>query len=158
MPLPTLDKPGRAGDYLDLDMFFDVDDARMETGSTRTMIFGVAKLIAYVSGYVTLSPGDLIFTGTPSGMSEGKKPEAVYPKAGNRMRLGIPGLGKTVLGRHWRNASPDDSSQRRPRVPESTAKSGPDAARAVQVTHRKDGSGEYNSPALVYGKPRWPEN
>ncbi|WP_033922007.1 fumarylacetoacetate hydrolase family protein [Sphingomonas sp. 37zxx] len=87
-----------------LDMFLDVNGDRMQTGNTRTMIFGVAEIIAYVSRYVTLYPGDLLITGTPPGVGEGKKPEAIFLKAGDTMRLGIAGLGEQqqqVVA--WRN-------------------------------------------------------
>jgi 2-keto-4-pentenoate hydratase/2-oxohepta-3-ene-1,7-dioic acid hydratase in catechol pathway len=87
-----------------LDMFLDVNGARMQTGNTRTMIFNIAEIIAYVSQYVTLYPGDLIITGTPPGVGEGKKPEAVYLKAGDTMTLGINGLGtQTQNVVAWRN-------------------------------------------------------
>lgn len=77
-----------------LDMFLDVNGARMQTGNTRTMIFGVAEIIAYVSEYVTLYPGDVLITGTPPGVGEGKKPEAIFLEPGDTMRLGIAGLGE----------------------------------------------------------------
>jgi 2-keto-4-pentenoate hydratase/2-oxohepta-3-ene-1,7-dioic acid hydratase in catechol pathway len=65
----------------------------MQTGNTKTMIFNVAQLISYVSEYITLYPGDLMITGTPPGVGEGKKPTAVYLKAGDVMELGIAKLG-----------------------------------------------------------------
>ena len=74
-------------------MHLDVNGERMQTGNTRTMIFDVKTLISYVSEYVTLYPGDLLITGTPPGVREGKKPEAIYLKAGDVMELGIAGLG-----------------------------------------------------------------
>ena len=76
-----------------LAMFLDVDGKRMQTGSTATMIFGVAKLVSYVSHFMTLHPGDLISTGTPPGVGLGMKPP-VYLHAGQTMRLGIAGLGE----------------------------------------------------------------
>jgi 2,4-didehydro-3-deoxy-L-rhamnonate hydrolase len=91
---PWLVTPDEAGDPQALDMFLDVNGARMQTGNTRTMIFNVAEIIAYVSRFVTLYPGDLIITGTPPGVGEGKKPEAIYLKAGDTMRLGIARLGE----------------------------------------------------------------
>lgn len=87
----------------DLAMFLDVNGARMQSGSTRTMIFSVPELIAYVSRFITLNAGDLITTGTPPGVGEGIKPNAVYLKPGDTMRLGIDGLGEQnqkVVG--WR--------------------------------------------------------
>lgn len=91
---PWLVTPDEVGDPQDLDMFLDVNGARMQTGNTRTMIFNVAEIIAYVSRYMTLYPGDLLITGTPPGVGEGKKPDAIFLKAGDTMRLGIAGLGE----------------------------------------------------------------
>jgi ureidoglycolate lyase len=71
-----------------------VDCVRQQDGSTRTMIFGVKQLIAYVSQCITLNPGDVIFTGTPPGVGLGKKPTPVFLKAGQVMTLGIAGLGE----------------------------------------------------------------
>ncbi|MCC2978297.1 fumarylacetoacetate hydrolase family protein [Sphingomonas sp. PL-96] len=90
---PWLVTPDELDDPQALDMHLDVNGARMQTGNTRTMIFDVRQLIAYVSRFVTLEPGDLMITGTPPGVGEGKKPEAVYLKAGDVMELGIAGLG-----------------------------------------------------------------
>ena len=81
-------------DPQNLAMFCDVDGVRQQDGSTRTMIFGVKQLIAYVSQCITLHPGDVIFTGTPPGVGLGKKPTPVFLKAGQTMRLGIQGLGE----------------------------------------------------------------
>jgi 2-keto-4-pentenoate hydratase/2-oxohepta-3-ene-1,7-dioic acid hydratase in catechol pathway len=68
------------------------------------MIFDLKQLIAYVSEYVTLQPGDLLITGTPPGVGEGKKPDAIYLKAGDVMELGIAKLGtqrqQVVAWRH----------------------------------------------------------
>lgn len=75
-----------------LNMFLDVDGHRYQEGSTRTMIFGVAHLVAYVSQFMSLQPGDIISTGTPPGVGLGQKPP-VYLRAGQVMRLGIDGLG-----------------------------------------------------------------
>lgn len=77
-----------------LEMFLDVNGQRMQSGNTRTMIFPVAQCIAYVSRFITLHPGDLLITGTPPGVGEGQKPEPVFLKAGDEMRLGITGLGE----------------------------------------------------------------
>ncbi len=76
-----------------LDMWLDVNGERMQTGSTRTMIFGVAHLVSYVSRFITLLPGDVITTGTPPGVGMGKKPPR-FLKAGDVMTLGIAGLGQ----------------------------------------------------------------
>ena len=75
-------------------MFCDVDGKRMQDGSTRTMIFGVRTVVSYVSHFITLHPGDVVFTGTPPGVGLGKKPDPVFLKAGQTMRLGIAGLGE----------------------------------------------------------------
>jgi len=66
---------------------------RKQTGNTRTMIFGVAKLVADLSRYMTLLPGDVITTGTPPGVGMGMKPAPQYLKAGDVIELGIAGLG-----------------------------------------------------------------
>ena len=76
-----------------LAMWLDVNGQRMQTGSTKTMIFGVAHLVSYISRFMTLYPGDLISTGTPPGVGMGKKPSPVFLKAGDEMRLSIAGLG-----------------------------------------------------------------
>ncbi len=91
---PWLVTPDEVGDPQDLAMFLDVNGERMQTGNTKTMIFNVKQIIAYVSQYVTLYPGDLLITGTPPGVGEGKKPEQIYLKAGDTMRLGIAKLGE----------------------------------------------------------------
>lgn len=101
---PWLVTPDEVGDHQDLDMFLDVNGERMQTGNTKTMIFDVAELISYVSEYITLYPGDVMITGTPPGVGEGKKPNAIYLKAGDTMKLGIAGLGEQnqqVV--EWRN-------------------------------------------------------
>jgi 2-keto-4-pentenoate hydratase/2-oxohepta-3-ene-1,7-dioic acid hydratase in catechol pathway len=77
-----------------LDMWLDVNGERRQTGNTRTMIFGVADLIADVSKYMTLLPGDVITTGTPPGVAMGMKPEPKWLKAGDVVTLGIKGLGE----------------------------------------------------------------
>ncbi len=97
---PWLVTGDELGDPQDLDMFLDVNEVRMQTGNTRTMIFPVAEALAYISRFVTLEPGDLVITGTPPGVGEGKKPEPIYLNAGDVMRLGVSGLGEqrqTVL-------------------------------------------------------------
>ena len=80
-------------DPQNLGMWLDVDGRRMQTGSTRTMIFSVAKIVSYVSRFMTLEPGDVITTGTPPGVGMGMKPP-VYLKAGDQIALGIDGLGE----------------------------------------------------------------
>jgi len=81
-------------DAQNLDMWLDVNGVRKQTGNTRTMIFGVADLVADVSKYMTLLPGDVITTGTPPGVGMGMKPEPQYLKAGDVVTLGIAGLGE----------------------------------------------------------------
>jgi 2,4-diketo-3-deoxy-L-fuconate hydrolase len=75
-----------------LDMWLDLNGRRMQSGNTRTMIFGCAKLVSYVSQFMTLMPGDVITTGTPPGVGLGMKPP-LYLKKGDVMTLGIEGLG-----------------------------------------------------------------
>jgi 2,4-didehydro-3-deoxy-L-rhamnonate hydrolase len=92
-----------------LAMWLDVNGERRQNGSTATMIFGVAELVAYVSRFTTLWPGDLITTGTPPGVAMGMKPTPVYLKAGDEMRLGIAGLGEQRQKVHaWDPALIDD--------------------------------------------------
>jgi 2,4-diketo-3-deoxy-L-fuconate hydrolase len=79
-------------DPQNLGMWLDVNGRRMQTGSTKTMIFSVAKIVSYVSEFMTLEPGDVITTGTPPGVGLGMKPP-VYLKAGDQIALGIDGLG-----------------------------------------------------------------
>jgi 2,4-diketo-3-deoxy-L-fuconate hydrolase len=90
---PWLVTADEVGDPQDLAMYLDVNGTRMQTGNTATMIFSVKEIIAYASQYVTLFPGDIIITGTPPGVGEGKKPDAMYLKAGDVMELGIAKLG-----------------------------------------------------------------
>jgi 2-keto-4-pentenoate hydratase/2-oxohepta-3-ene-1,7-dioic acid hydratase in catechol pathway len=81
-------------DPQNLDMWLDVNGQRRQTGNTRTMIFGVAEVVADLSRYVTLMPGDVITTGTPPGVGLGMKPTPQYLKAGDVVTLGIAGLGE----------------------------------------------------------------
>jgi 2,4-diketo-3-deoxy-L-fuconate hydrolase len=76
-----------------LDMWLDLNGQRMQTGNTRTMIFGAAYLVSYISRFMTLLPGDIIATGTPPGVGLGKKPP-VFLKPGDVMTLGLKGLGE----------------------------------------------------------------
>lgn len=91
---PWLVTPDEIADPQALAMQLDLNGERMQTGNTRTMIFGVAELIAYVSRFITLMPGDLLITGTPPGVGEGKKPEKIFLKPGDVMELAIGGLGR----------------------------------------------------------------
>jgi 2,4-didehydro-3-deoxy-L-rhamnonate hydrolase len=81
-------------DPQNLAMWLDVNGRRFQNGSTKTMIFGVAQLVSYVSRFMTLEPGDLITTGTPPGVGMGVKPSPVFLKPGDVMKLGIQGLGE----------------------------------------------------------------
>lgn len=76
-----------------LSMYLDVNGKRRQDGSTNTMVFGVAHLVSYLSQFMSLQPGDIISTGTPPGVGMGTKPEPVYLKEGDKMELGIEGLG-----------------------------------------------------------------
>lgn len=77
-----------------LAMRLEVSGKRMQNGNTNTMIFGVPKLVSYLSYFVTLQPGDVVSTGTPPGVGMGIKPSPVFLKAGDTMRVGIDGLGE----------------------------------------------------------------
>jgi ureidoglycolate lyase len=81
-------------DPQNLSMWLDVNGKRKQTGSTSTMIFGVKKLVSYLSYMCTLTPGDVISTGTPPGVGMGIKPVSQFLKSGDEMRLGIDGLGE----------------------------------------------------------------
>lgn len=91
---PWLVTRDEVGDVQKLDMWLDVNGRRMQTGNTRTMIFGVAKLVSYTSRFLTLEPGDIITTGTPPGVGMGMKPSPVYLKTGDAIRLSIEKLGE----------------------------------------------------------------
>jgi len=77
-----------------LHLWLEVDGKRYQDGNTSTMIFKVPQLIAYLSRFMTLLPGDVISTGTPPGVGMGIKPQPVFLRAGQTMRLGIEGLGE----------------------------------------------------------------
>jgi ureidoglycolate lyase len=79
-----------------LDLWLEVDGHRYQNGNTRTMVFGVAQLVAYLSRCMSLQPGDVISTGTPPGVGLGIKPNPVYLKPGQTVRLGIAGLGEQL--------------------------------------------------------------
>ena len=71
----------------------EVNGKRFQNGTTKTMIFGVVKLVSYVSHFITLYPGDVIATGTPPGVGQGVKPEPVFLRPGDTMKLSVAGLG-----------------------------------------------------------------
>jgi 2-keto-4-pentenoate hydratase/2-oxohepta-3-ene-1,7-dioic acid hydratase in catechol pathway len=81
------------GDPQSLDMWLDVNGEPRQRGNTRTMVFGVAKLVSYVSQFMSLMPGDIITTGTPPGVGMGRKPPQ-FLKPGDLVTLGIEGLGE----------------------------------------------------------------
>ncbi|MFV3126033.1 fumarylacetoacetate hydrolase family protein [Niveispirillum sp. KHB5.9] len=81
------------GDAQNLDMWLEVNGHRFQNGNSKTMIFTCRQLVAYISQFITLEPGDLITTGTPPGVGLGQKPEPKYLKAGDTIRLGIEKLG-----------------------------------------------------------------
>ena len=91
---PWLVTKDEVADPQNLKMWLEVDGKRYQDGSTRTMIFGVANVVSYVSQFMSLQPGDIITTGTPPGVGMGIKPEPVWLQPGNVMRLGIEGLGE----------------------------------------------------------------
>ncbi len=91
---PWLVTKDEVADPQNLKMWLEVDGHRYQDGSTKTMIFGVAHVVAYLSQFMSLQPGDVITTGTPPGVGMGIKPEPVWLKPGQTMRLGIEGLGE----------------------------------------------------------------
>ena len=90
---PWLVTPDELGDPQDVDLWLEVNGQRRQSGSTRTMIFGVKTIVSYLSRFMVLQPGDVIPTGTPPGVGMGHKPP-LYLKAGDVMRLGGRGLGE----------------------------------------------------------------
>jgi 2,4-didehydro-3-deoxy-L-rhamnonate hydrolase len=76
-----------------LQLWLDLNGRRLQDGNTRTMVFGVAHIVSYLSRFMSLQPGDVISTGTPPGVGLGQKPP-LYLRAGDVMRLGIEGLGE----------------------------------------------------------------
>jgi 2-keto-4-pentenoate hydratase/2-oxohepta-3-ene-1,7-dioic acid hydratase in catechol pathway len=101
---PWLVTPEEITDPQNLELSLEVNGERMQSGTTRTMIFPVRKLISYVSEFMTLYPGDLLITGTPAGVGLGHKPEPRFLKPGDVMTLGVTGLGeqrqRVVAWRH----------------------------------------------------------
>jgi 2,4-didehydro-3-deoxy-L-rhamnonate hydrolase len=91
---PWLVTADEVPDPQNLGLWLDLNGRRMQTGSTRTMVFSVAALVSYISRFMTLYPGDLITTGTPPGVGLGIKPVPLFLQPGDRMRLGIDGLGE----------------------------------------------------------------
>ncbi|MDP5218066.1 ureidoglycolate lyase [Ruegeria sp. 2205SS24-7] len=89
---PWLVTRDQVPDPQDLAMYLEVNGTRYQDGSTRTMHFGVRKIVSYLSHFMSLHPGDVIATGTPPGVGMGLKPP-VYHKPGDRVELGVEGLG-----------------------------------------------------------------
>jgi 2-keto-4-pentenoate hydratase/2-oxohepta-3-ene-1,7-dioic acid hydratase in catechol pathway len=90
---PWLVTPDEVGDPHALSMWLEVNGRRVQDGGTRTMIFGVPKLVSYLSEFMTLEPGDIICTGTPPGVGMGQKPTPWFLSAGDVVTLGIEKLG-----------------------------------------------------------------
>ncbi len=97
---PWLVTADEVGDPQNLALWLDLNGRRYQSGNTRTMIFGVAQIVSYLSRFMTLEPGDLITTGTPPGVGMGVKPTPVFLKPGDRMRLGIDKLGEQLQTVH----------------------------------------------------------
>jgi 2,4-diketo-3-deoxy-L-fuconate hydrolase len=91
---PWLVTTDEVADPQQLGMWLEVNGHRYQDGNTRTMVFGVAHLVSYISRFMTLYPGDLITTGTPPGVGMGHKPQPVFLRAQDKIRLGIDGLGE----------------------------------------------------------------
>jgi len=91
---PWLVTRDEVADPQNLSLWLEVDGHRYQDGSTKTMIFGVANVVSYVSQFMSLQPGDIITTGTPPGVGMGVKPNPVWLQPGNVMHLGIEGLGE----------------------------------------------------------------
>jgi 2-keto-4-pentenoate hydratase/2-oxohepta-3-ene-1,7-dioic acid hydratase in catechol pathway len=91
---PWLVTADEVGDPQALAMWLEVNGHRYQSGSTKTMIFGPAQIVSYLSRFMTLNPGDLITTGTPPGVGMGVKPKPVFLKPGDVMTLGIEKLGE----------------------------------------------------------------
>ena len=90
---PWLATPDEIDDVLDLEMSLEVDGRRYQSGSTSTMLFGPSFLVHYLSQFIALEPGDLINTGTPSGVGMGQKPPT-YLRGGETMTLSVSRLGR----------------------------------------------------------------
>ena len=102
---PWLVTADEVSDPQNLALWLEVNGQRRQTGHTGSMIFGVAALVSYLSRFMTLQPGDCITTGTPPGVGMGMKPQPVFLKPGDLMRLGIDGLGEQRQSVHaWDEA------------------------------------------------------
>jgi 2-keto-4-pentenoate hydratase/2-oxohepta-3-ene-1,7-dioic acid hydratase in catechol pathway len=90
---PWLVTSDEVPDPQNLPLWLEVDGKRYQNGTTKTMVFGVARLVSYLSDFMSLLPGDIISTGTPPGVGMGQKPP-IFLRAGQRIRLGVEGLGE----------------------------------------------------------------
>ncbi len=90
---PWMVSKDEIADVQNIDLWLDVDGERRQTGNTKTMIFGVAHLVHYISQFMTLEAGDIIATGTPPGVGLGMKPPT-FLKEGQVVTLGASGLGE----------------------------------------------------------------
>ncbi len=91
---PWLVTKDEVPDPQNLPLWLEVDGERRQNGNTKTMIFPVKKIVSYLSQFMTLHPGDVITTGTPSGVGMSRKPEAIFLRPGQTVRLGVEGLGE----------------------------------------------------------------
>ena len=111
---PWLVTADEVADPQNLDMWLEVNGRRFQSGNTRTMVFGVAHLISYLSQYMSLQPGDIISTGTPPGVGMGQRPP-IYLSAGESIVLGIQGLGvqrQTVVADNSQYPAPSKEIRR----------------------------------------------
>ena len=92
---PYLATQDEIADVNDLRLWLTVNGTVMQDGNTKNLVFKIPQLVSYVSQFMTLLPGDIISTGTPSGVGLGQKPEPVYIKPGDVIELGIHGLGSS---------------------------------------------------------------
>ena len=93
---PWLVSRDEIADPQTLSLWLEVNGHRYQTGNTKSMIFGVAELVSYLSRFMTLFPGDVISTGTPPGIGMTQKPKPIFLKPGDSVRLGIDSLGEQV--------------------------------------------------------------
>jgi 2-keto-4-pentenoate hydratase/2-oxohepta-3-ene-1,7-dioic acid hydratase in catechol pathway len=91
---PWLVTTDEVPDPQNLDLWLEVDGRTYQRSTTRHMIFSVRQLVSFISRFMSLHPGDIISTGTPPGIGMGQKPDPIYLRAGNHVRLGIEGLGE----------------------------------------------------------------
>ena len=93
---PWLVTKDEIADPQNLSLWLEVNGRRYQDGNTKAMIFCVAELVSYLSRFMTLNPGDVISTGTPAGVGASQKPEPIFLKPGDSVRLGIDGLGEQL--------------------------------------------------------------